>query len=246
MKLPDKKTIAVQKSAERKMEIEEGMKLAKKIDILRETASEEQAHLAQFRGENLALLKKEIDPMIEERDKLRKDIEFLREQKRILLEIPLDAEWKSVEAKNHHLTSVEVLLNDKKNELIDRDNNIRQRLAVIRRKEDEADQVKLASQKLYNEAQEKLDEISIIHTREKEKELISQHEREDKKINLLTRELSIAARERDASIKESHLKEKEYELINKERSINDKYETLIRTTKRIQGNGIISTTDNSN
>lgn len=98
MKLLDKQTIAVQKSTERKREVEEGIKLAKSVDNLRETLSGEQANLRKFRDSTLKLLKDEIDVLINKKNLITSEITALEEKRRIA-EAPIDLtiEWKSVE-----------------------------------------------------------------------------------------------------------------------------------------------------
>lgn len=78
MKLLDKKTISQQRSNERKMEIDEGIKLAKKIDTLRETASKEEQNLANFRQASLDVIHTEIRTLTDEKHKLIEEIMNLK------------------------------------------------------------------------------------------------------------------------------------------------------------------------
>jgi hypothetical protein len=78
MRLLDKKTIAVQKSEERKKEIEEGVKLAKSIDALRETHAKEQVSLKNFRDAMLRSIKEEIDTLIKQKESLKEEIKNLK------------------------------------------------------------------------------------------------------------------------------------------------------------------------
>ncbi len=74
MKLLTKTEIEKQKVIERKVEIDQGMTLAKKIDSLRETASKEESNLAKFRIESLKTIKEEIDEKIRQRNSLESEI----------------------------------------------------------------------------------------------------------------------------------------------------------------------------
>ncbi len=87
MKLLDKQSITTLKNIDRKREVEEGAKLAKKIDILRETASKEEANLSKFRDQSLRLIKEEIDKLIDEKLTLRQQIEKLKEEKQLLINL---------------------------------------------------------------------------------------------------------------------------------------------------------------
>lgn len=80
-KLLPKQEIVLLKGAERKREIDEGLKLAKKIDLLRQTASEEEANLKKFREESLKVIKEEMSKIITERDGIIIEIVELKQQK---------------------------------------------------------------------------------------------------------------------------------------------------------------------
>ena len=84
MKLLDKQEITRQKSLERKLEVEEGIKLAKRVDTLRELSSKEQTSLSKFRDESLAQIRKEIDSLITERNNLILENEELEKKNNAL------------------------------------------------------------------------------------------------------------------------------------------------------------------
>jgi acyl carrier protein phosphodiesterase len=73
-RLLDKKRIAASLADERRLEIDKGIKLAKKIDFLRETLAEEETKLERFRTETVKKVQIEIDMLIHERDRLKQEI----------------------------------------------------------------------------------------------------------------------------------------------------------------------------
>lgn len=75
------------KSNERKQLIDEGVKLAKKVDLLRETSAKEEANLSKFRIESLKTLKEEIEVLIAKKDSLINEIENLQTEKNRLKKI---------------------------------------------------------------------------------------------------------------------------------------------------------------
>lgn len=79
MKLLSREDIAKQKSSERKSEVDEGIKLARKIDVLRETASNEETKLSKFRAEGLKQLKEDIDGLMSLKTALERDVQTLYE-----------------------------------------------------------------------------------------------------------------------------------------------------------------------
>ena len=95
MRLLDKKTVNTQVATERKQLIDAGLKLARKVDALRETKQEEEGNLERFRAESIARTKIEIDACIRQRDVLKEEIVSLLEAKRIA-SIPLTDEWDKV------------------------------------------------------------------------------------------------------------------------------------------------------
>lgn len=77
MRLLDKKEITADSVLERKRQIEEGVRLAKRIDALRQTELQEQANLGKFRIQTLKILKKEVDMLQAKKKALLKEIETL-------------------------------------------------------------------------------------------------------------------------------------------------------------------------
>lgn len=84
MKLLTKQTIFDIKALERKREIDEGAKLASKVDTLRALSSAEQARLSKFQEDTLSHIRKEIDSKIEIRDVITIEIEELEKKKNSL------------------------------------------------------------------------------------------------------------------------------------------------------------------
>lgn len=78
MKLRDKLEISTLKAKEKQQEIDEGKKLAKAIEVLRETRVKEEANLRKFRDESMKLIVSEVKSKMVERDHLNDDILGLR------------------------------------------------------------------------------------------------------------------------------------------------------------------------
>lgn len=85
MKLLPKKEIDTQKAKERKMQIDEGMALAKSVDKLREAKLNEEKSLREWREGNIKKVRYEIDQFIEERDKLEQQNNEARQVRDILI-----------------------------------------------------------------------------------------------------------------------------------------------------------------
>lgn len=74
MKLLEKQQVSSLKAKERKTEIDEGAKLARRVDALREMASKEQAILTKFREETAKVIQEDIDTLIRQRDNIKREI----------------------------------------------------------------------------------------------------------------------------------------------------------------------------
>ena len=70
-RLLDKRTVNAELATERKRQIEQGVELAKRIDLLRATLLEEQEKLERFRTETVRAVQIEIDQLIRKRDLLK-------------------------------------------------------------------------------------------------------------------------------------------------------------------------------
>lgn len=95
MQLLDKHTIQIQKGIERKIEIDEGAKLAAKIDSLRKILLTEEKRLSQYRETTVNAIQAEISELTNTISLLKNQINELELQKKNLL-VPLDEKWDEV------------------------------------------------------------------------------------------------------------------------------------------------------
>lgn len=79
-KLLKKEDIQQDYALERKLQIDEGMKLATKIDTLRKTLATEEERLRIFRESTLKAIQAEIDPLILKKQQLEQEVRALQEQ----------------------------------------------------------------------------------------------------------------------------------------------------------------------
>lgn len=73
-RLLEKRLVNASLATERKQQIDEGMRLTKSIEALRETLAEEQASLERFRRETVKIVQAEINDLLRQRDALRKEL----------------------------------------------------------------------------------------------------------------------------------------------------------------------------
>lgn len=97
LKLQTRTELDTQKGQERLREIQEGKKLATRVDLLRKTVADEERSLEQFRLTTVEAIHKEIDAQVIEKARLVNEIVHLHEERAALL-VPLDAKWAEVRA----------------------------------------------------------------------------------------------------------------------------------------------------
>ncbi len=83
MKLLPKSELTQAYNLERKLEIDQGLALARKVDRMRQTAAEEELNLAKFRAGTGRVLLEEVNDLIRKRDALRDEIEAMRRKKEL-------------------------------------------------------------------------------------------------------------------------------------------------------------------
>lgn len=231
MRLLDKKSIQVAQANDRKLEIDEGLKVARKVDALRVTFSEEESRLNKFRAETVPRVQSEIDEYIEKRDILVSEIKAL-EEKRLELQKPLDHEWSKLNQENMKLEHIKVELEYKEKQLSELETSLALSMKDMKIEESRIEGERLIITQEHDEVLRMKSEASVeLETalQDKEKILTVLHTREDL---ITSREAEVAVREREVSMVDKSLKTRERALTKKEREINDKYETLQRTLKR--------------
>ena len=227
MKLLSKQEINVQKTGERKLAIDEGVKLAKRVDGLREVNLSEEAQNKLNREETLRLYRLEEEEMTGKIAKLLITVTALEVRKAEAM-IPLDAKWDEVNAFERHLLAKEAdfsereaRFEEKQEDFNQRDLKLKKDTLEVKRlgtslttKEIEIDLLLNSAHESNNDSKRKNDEITstlAIHNRD-----------------IAKREAILETREKAVDTKIEQLKVDRAELVNQERIINDRYQTLER------------------
>lgn len=95
MKLMPKSDVQAAKAAQKRQDIDAGVKLARRVDVTRETLLVEEKKLEEFRVKRVKEIHEETSQLERERDDLKKEVEGLKNDRKQLL-IPLDKEWAEV------------------------------------------------------------------------------------------------------------------------------------------------------
>ncbi len=233
MRLLQKSEIDRKKAVEQKTLMDEGLKIAKRVDILRETVAREEVALERFRASSVETINAEIVPLEKKKNDIKKEVSDLEDTRRELMK-PLDAEWARVRELDRKNASKLVFLEEWDDVLTD----VEKKTQEFRI---EAEQHLRAAQTREKLAQEAIDDAARAHESAKAA-LGSAHVVETKALELkkkteklLThREGVVAEREKNAMLKETDLVAREQSLSEGWKLLKDREALLERTLKRTQ------------
>lgn len=231
MRLLPKSEIQKAKATVQKQTIDEGKKIAVRIDRLREVASIEETKLELFRKKTIAKITEETNTVQTKLDELKTEVRDLEYRKEQALE-PLVKEWQDIE--------------DAKQYLDDRMESIHLKEFSVKEIEDKA-------LKMYNDAKkimvravtrEEVTQTALENAHNAEKKAksalknASRLESEAVQLNkvmkeeLTHRDMECAARERGVTMREEQLITRETELATAYRLLEDREATLQRQFNR--------------
>ncbi len=220
------------KLIDRQREIDEGAKLAKRVDSLRELSATEEKNLLTFREQAMETVRAELKPLHQEKAVLLQEIRELAVQKK-LLQVPLDEKWEEI-------TKAQKICDDWEQELtvresaathLEDDNKLRsatlkKRNVTITEKEALVQEIVYTATKMLADAKEVLAESRNE----------AQHAKMHAEVTLSAlaeRETALAVRERDVQIgKENNAKVRKAN-IEAHIQLADREATLERALKRI-------------
>lgn len=233
MKLLDKRTVNNLQNEQKRLEINEAIKLAGKVDRLRQVAATEQANLKKFKEEGVKVLKEELTHLKSQYNAIKQEVNALEEQRKFLM-LPLNKEWAELRSEKDEfhiqvarLKELEVYLHRKEVDLDQKSREIDKYQAELQTLEEhhkslleDAIQKKKEAKQFY--------ELKVKEVQKLDKEVIANRKLIKKEQEDLTF-IKI-----DLDNREKVLNKREKVLNFKERQIKDQYETLQRTLTRLQ------------
>lgn len=186
MRLLDRKTITQNINAERKADIDEGIKLARKVDALRETLQKEEQNALKYKSATLDEIQKQIEEKMKNRDYLKKEnlereVAKLEEKREKLL-IPLDKEYAKLEERTEGIKKLETEVNlmkekeekitkeiEKKLKNIEKDEKIlNEKLSTVEKRLTESEAIQEEAKKIHDKkVQEERDIMTLEAKRAK-------------------------------------------------------------------------------
>lgn len=233
MKLLPKQKVNTLVEDQKRLIIEEGVALAKKVDALRVTLAELEKQHALFVGGMELNLKEKTDHLFREIKERETELKLLEIKRKELLK-PLEDEWARVREKDATLGKFEARIRGKEGELDRKEadmtkrreeavitlNHIKIRERELTRTMDKIDQLKTEAEKNY---------IKITSEKEKQEEHFYKQNRE-----LIVREKGIENYEVTLKQKQEQLEIKENKLDKMKIQLIDQRQTLERAMARIK------------
>ncbi len=233
IKLLSKQEINQKQALQRHNEIEEGRKLAKRVDNLREIAVQEEASLASFRANTVKNINEEIKKATKEHEVVLAQVKELRGE---------------LETGFSELKKAERVLDLKKDDIVSREKQIEERIQLVKDREkkikkDFDENTTIASRLEYANAQllkvnmEADEKIQLATDMFEDATL--RHNQVDRLYSrvmeeLANKDIAIASKERDIIIRVGHLDERTEALRIKELNLIDREQTLEREFKRLK------------
>jgi DNA repair exonuclease SbcCD ATPase subunit len=232
MKLADPRTIQSNINAQRKVDIDQGVALARRVDTLREQISTLENKLILVRDGMTKEVNEQIAKLINDKTLLEEEIERLNITRARLLK-PLDEEWELVKKEQEHIelerdeVSILILKTDKTAQEIEE----RRRELIVdeKRQEDKRKRIEEEAE----EASKHLTEVSIrlVETIKDEKRISALSKKKLREI--ANKEAILQATVNDIAIREREIKA-EYKVIHSEKvRLADERATLSRAFSRL-------------
>lgn len=233
MRLLPKSEIDRVQAEEQRRDVEEGVKLARRIDALREVVAQEEANLEEFRRKTVERIHGEISQSIEERDKARSEASFWRDE-RAKAQKPLDEEWA-------HLRSEQSSFASQREEAAARESSLLHREQSVADAEKRAADLHRAADGRDADSRTRLYEAARAH--EEAQSALSAAQRHSQEIETIKNELRgtlthreqlVAQREANATIKENELAAERKKLEDGWLLLKDRENMLTRSIQNLK------------
>lgn len=231
MKLLKKNEASKEIVLARKMQTDEGLAIATKIDSLRASLNDLEVQHLHFAQNKETELQQRLGGLTKQIKELKAEITLL-ESKRIELLKPLDAEWSVLKEERKNLTLEKsefdtkyLALQEATVEVNNKNIDLDSQMAIFIHRIKETDATN-------RKAKDNLDKsVLILKSAQEDKSCIEEYTAQ-KKSALLTREANIASKEREQSIEKARISQ-EWDRINKQTILLvDREATLDREIKR--------------
>lgn len=231
MKLLDPQSIRSNLNEQTRLDINNGIKLAKKVDSLKEKLLEEENKIELFKTETIKIVQKEIDNKIQEKDLLSREIIELKRKREELLK-PLDEEWKQVNLEKQNILNELENIKRLKNQSDLSFKEIDNRLSKLKEEEERIENLKISIQNKIEDTNKHFEEakVTLENAKQKSREIIEPLNQKEKQLN--EKEESIRVYKQTLELREIEIQEQEKEIINEHKRLADQRGILERALAR--------------
>lgn len=231
IRLLSKQEVDKAKAIDRKREVDEGLKLARKVDDLREIVVQEEASLEKFRRATVANIHTATTEAQKILDQIKAEVAVLRREHKDLERV-LAEDWSEVGEAQPALAKLRKSLEEKEKVLVEAERMALAELEYAKIDRIGADKNRRQASSLLNDALQDKREVMIalekVHKMEKNvKDTRTVLEQE-----FTDRDKVLAKKERDFALKEHNVTERERELSVGWKILNDRKAMFERTIKR--------------
>lgn len=231
MRLLSKSEIAQAKATEQRRDIEEGLKIAKRVDSLREIKVQEEAALEKFRSETLSHINDEIIKKNQELDALEHEVKDLQKRRKEALE-PLDKAWEDYRM-------ADTAINQQREEQLAREHQLGDRETDIKEAEKKAKALTHTASLRAADATRRLQQADEALKQAAQARIEAENDREKAAQELdhastllINREQSLTLAESNATLREAKIAERERHNREEARRLADMRATLEREQQR--------------
>ena len=228
MRLPTKTEVEREQALERQAEVMEGLKIAKKVDVVRLELVKEQNNLEKFRKETTKLVQSEINDLFQKKQALIFENDVLERHNKNL-KAPFDEEWENIrqtrvnelDERMGYLEKERISLKQEKADI-----SVTQ-LQIEREKET----IKITLEDATTRQSEALDKLKNADSILENAKIQANREQtriDNENNNLSKRAEAVALEVRDIEVREEALKMSAKELASRQRFIDQKYENEIK------------------
>lgn len=233
MQLLPKSEVSRLKSKERQREIDEGMKIAGRVDNLRKVHADEEASLEAFRLKTVSEINQETALLTAQKDVLAKEVLDLEERREKALK-PLDDEWQKIESAKLDLSLAEKELGNEQDLFLENEAKIAETLKLTKDTLARAEEEKQRADYLLSESMEANRESKQALEEARATKLSAQALKKDVLADLKERDAVLAGRERASDNRTLILDQRERALSQGEKLLKDRQALAERNIKRLK------------
>lgn len=233
MKLLTRQELNTKKTQSFIQEKTEGMKLARRVDTLREVHATEEASLEKFRRETIKKIHEETTQAATERDLLLEEVRNLKSE-RAELQKPLDEEWKRVEdIRTGLLEDIETVV-EREEAVLEAEKTVLDDKKTVFDLLEQAKNRDLVSKELYKDASQDRAEAKEAKADAEKTKIKTEELRQEVLAELMHRDSAMAIKEKDLILKAEHLKLERIQLRKDWKLLKDRQEMFERNFNRNQ------------